>query len=71
MGEAVKSRMTGGQALESESDHPIRLLRFPNSHDSYHYGHIKLALSANRPILDSDADPIIGDVWTVRKQACR
>jgi uncharacterized damage-inducible protein DinB len=68
VGDAVRSRVETGRAMNRHYDHPIHLLQHMLWHEGYHHGQIKLALKlAGRPLTDEEAGPVTWDVWMRRK----
>lgn len=62
--DAVKGRLTAGQAMDQHYDHPILMLQHLIWHEGYHHGQIKLTLKLHgHPISDSEAGPMTWDVW--------
>jgi hypothetical protein len=65
--DSVTGRIEANRTLDRDFAHPIQLLQFCIFHEGYHHGLIKSALkSADCPIADTDAGPVIWDVWRAR-----
>ena len=66
--DAVKGRVSAGQGMDLNYDHPILMLQLLLWHEGYHHGQIKLALKlAGRPMSDKESGPLTWDVWRGKK----
>jgi uncharacterized damage-inducible protein DinB len=64
LGDAVRSRVEAGRAMDLHYDHQILLLQHMIWHEGYHHGQIKVALkAAGIPLSDDMAGPATWDVW--------